>query len=346
MTLLAVLPRLRTRILKGLNATLTVEIIFIDDESEPSKAPENASRLVNRDKVDALVGTVHSGVALAMLKVAKDSNSLLVIPNAGADAATGPLCGPNIFRTSFSNWQPAYAMGVLTAEQGKKRAFCAAWKYAAGDESLNGFKEGFEKGGGKVEKTLSIPFPSVEFQAILTEIAAAKPDVVYIFFAGAAGAKFVKEYAASGLAKETKLVAPGFVTDGNLDAIGEAYPGLETTLHYADGLAIDVDKVFRKAYFDQYKVQPDVFAVQGYDTFRLLQEGFGATKGDTSARAEIIKAMESAVIDSPRGTFTLSRAHNPVQDIYLRKVEQGQNKFVSVAVRKLEDPARGCKMST
>src|SRR5581483_4973377 len=66
-----------------------IEYAVVDDESEPAKATENATKLVSRDKVDVLIGTVHSGVAAAMVKVAADNNTLLVIPNAGVGAATG-----------------------------------------------------------------------------------------------------------------------------------------------------------------------------------------------------------------------------------------------------------------
>src|SRR5438105_3855752 len=96
-----------------------VQYFTVDDESDPAKAPENASKLIKRDNVDVLVGTVHSGVALAMAKVARDTNTLLVIPNAGADELTGPLCAANIFRTSFSNSQLGMAMGKEMAEQKK-----------------------------------------------------------------------------------------------------------------------------------------------------------------------------------------------------------------------------------
>src|SRR5690606_291935 len=164
--------------------------------------------------VDVIVGTVHSGVAMAMAKAAKESGTLLIIPNAGADAVTGPMCAPNIFRSSFSNWQPAYAMGVVAAKEGKKTAITLTWKYAAGDESVAGFKEGFEKNGGKVVKQLTLPFPNVEFQALLTEIAAAKPDAVYSFMAGGGAVKLVKDYAAAGLNKSIPLYGPGFLTDG------------------------------------------------------------------------------------------------------------------------------------
>jgi branched-chain amino acid transport system substrate-binding protein len=87
-----------------------------------------------------------------------------------------------------------------------------------------------------------------------------------------------------------------------------------------------------------------VYAVQGYDAAQMLGAGLAAVKGDVSKRNDLIAAMEKAHIDSPRGSFTLSKAHNPVQDIYLRKVVGTENKVEGVAVKGLADPARGCKM--
>lgn len=320
-----------------------VEYVKVDDESDPSKAADNANKLVKRDNVDVMVGTVHSGVAMAMAKVAKDNNTLLIVPNAGADAITGPLCAPNIFRSSFSNWQTGYAMGKVAAERKIKTAATITWKYAAGDESVRGFKEGFEAGGGKVLKEMNLPFPGVEFQALLTEVSSIKPDAVYTFFAGGGAVKFVKDWAAAGLGNSVKLIGSGFLTDGTLEAQGDAAKGLLTTLHYADDLNNPKDKAFRLQYAKTYKLQPDVYAVQGYDAAQLLGAGMVAVKGDVKNRDGMVKAMESAKIDSPRGPFTLSKAHNPVQDFYLREVTGKVNKNIGIAVKGLADPARGCK---
>ncbi|MDK3022479.1 ABC transporter substrate-binding protein [Cupriavidus taiwanensis] len=321
-----------------------IEYFKVDDESDPAKAPENATKLVKRDQVDVVVGTVHSGVQMGIVKVAKENNTLLIIPNAGVDEATGPLCGPNIFRTSFSNWQPGYAMGQVLGERGLKKVVTLTWKYAAGEQSVKGFKEAFEAKGGKVVKELSLPFPNVEFQALITEVASLKPDAVFVFFAGGGAVKFVKDWAAAGLKDKIPLYGSGFLTDGTLDAQGNAAQGLETTLHYADGLTNARDKNFRLDYAKTYKLQPDVYAVQGYDAAQLLAAGATAVKGDMTRKAELYKAMGGARIDSPRGTFTLSRAHNPVQDFYLRKVDGRENKVSAVAVKALADPARGCKL--
>jgi branched-chain amino acid transport system substrate-binding protein len=321
-----------------------IEFVKIDDESDPSKATDNVNKLIKRDNVDVIVGPVHSGVAMAMARAAKESGTLLIVPNAGADAVTGPMCAPNIFRSSFSNWQSSFAAGNVIAQQGKKKAITITWKYAAGEEMVNAFKEGFEKSGGQVVKQLALPFPGVEFQALLTDIAAAKPDAVFAFFAGGGAVKFVKDYAAAGLNKSIPLYGPGFLTDGTLDAQGDSAQGMFTTLHYADALNTPRDNSFRLAYAKAYKLQPDVYAVQGYDAGQILAVGLDAVKGDVRKKAEFAAAVERATIDSPRGPFTLSKAHNPVQNIYLRKVDGKENKLVGVAVKALTDPARGCRM--
>ena len=332
--------------LGGKIAGREVEYFKVDDESEPSKATDNVNKLIKRDQVDVLIGTVHSGVAMAMAKAAKESGTLLIVPNAGADAVTGAMCASNIFRSSFSNWQPGYAMGEVMAKKGIKKVVTITWKYAAGDESVKGFKESFEKGGGTVLKELSLPFPNVEFQGLLTEIAATKPDAVFTFFAGGGAVKFVKDYAAAGLKGTIPLYGSGFLTDGNLEAEGAAADGLYTALHYADSLNTKRDNAFRLNYAKTFRMQPDVYAVQGYDAAQMLSIGLNATKGDATKSADISAALRKATIDSPRGPFTISAAHNPVQDFYLRQssAKEKENKVIGIASAKLADPGRGCKM--
>ena len=322
-----------------------IEWFKVDDESDPSKGVENASKLVQRDKVDVLIGTVHSGVQMGIHKVARESGVLTLIPNAGVHAATRALCAPNVFRTSFSNSQPTRALGKLMMDKGHKKVVWITWKYAAGEEAFEGFKESYTAAGGTIIKELGLPFPNVEFQALLTEIASLKPDAVACFFAGPSAAKFMKDYAAAGLKGKIPLYGSGFLTEGVLEAAGPAADGVTTTLHYSDSLDTPRNKKFRLEYAKAFKMQPDVYAVQGYDTGLLLIQGANAVKGDLAAKPALYKAMESAVIDSPRGKWTMSKAHNPVQDIYLRVVEKGENKVIGVAAKALADSGAGCKIS-
>ncbi|MBP5856633.1 ABC transporter substrate-binding protein [Marivibrio halodurans] len=322
-----------------------IELIKLDSEAAPPKATENTSKLINSEKVDFLVGPVHSGVAMAMAKIAREEGVMTIIPNAGADQITGPLCAPNIFRSSFSNWQPGYPMGRVLGAEGKKRVVLCYWNYGAGQQSAQGFKDGFAESGGEIIKEIGVPFPEVEFQSVLSEIASLKPDAVYTFFAGGGAVKFVKDWAAAGLKDSgIELTGSGFLTEGVTEAQGAAAEGLRTTLHYADTLDNDVNNVFRRNYKEMWGSEADVYAVQGYDAAEMIRVALEATDGDTGAKDDMIKAIENTVYDSPRGPFKLSAAHNPVQNFYLRKVVNGVNEVQSIAVEALSDPAKGCRL--
>jgi branched-chain amino acid transport system substrate-binding protein len=322
-----------------------IEWFKIDDESEPSKGVENANRLVQRDKVDVLIGTVHSGVQMGIQRVARESGVLNIIPNAGVHAATRAQCAPNVFRTSFTNSQPTLALGKPMMDKGLKRTAWITWKYAAGDEAFEGFKESYTKAGGTIVKELGLPFPQVEFQALLTEIASLKPDAVACFFAGGGAAKFIRDYAAAGLKDRIPLWGSGFLTEGVLDAAGPAADGIMTTMHYSDSLDTPRNRQFRAAYASKFKLQPDVYAVQGYDSGLLLAQGIAAAKGDIGNKQALYKSLESQTIDSPRGKWSMSKSHNPIQDIYLRRVENKENKVIGIAAKALADSGAGCRMA-
>ena len=141
------------------------------------------------------------------------------------------------------------------------------------------------------------------------------------------------------------LYGSGFLTEGVIEAAGPAAEGIITTMHYADSLDTPRNKQFRLDYAKAFRSQPDVYAVQGYDTGLLLIQGANAVKGDLTAKPALYKAMEGVTIDSPRGKWTMSKAHNPVQDIYLRRVENGENKVIGIAAKALSDSGAGCRMA-
>jgi len=320
-----------------------IQIVKLDDESKPENAPQNADRLVKRDQVDVLIGTVHSGVQMGIHKVVSESGTLTIVPNAGNGAVTRDLCAKNVFRSSFTNWQPAYGMGVAAAKKGYKKAVWVTWDYAAGSESGAGFKEAFEKGGGQVLPNLTLPFPQTNFQPLLAQLPGLGVDVVGSFFAGGGAVQFVKEYAAAGI--KIPLVGSGFLTEGVLAAQGAAAEGIETALHYGDGLDNPKNTAFRKAFADKAGRDADVYAVQGYDAAQLLSIGLEAVKGKIDDEANLYKALRAAKIDSPRGPISMSPAQNVTQNIYLRKAEGGLNKVVGIAAENLADPGTGCKLA-
>lgn len=321
-----------------------VEFVKIDSEAKPPKATELTTKLIAQENVDFLIGPVHSGVAMAMAKIAREEGTLTIVPNAGANQITGPLCAPNVFRSSFTNWQPGYPLGKILLDEGKKDVVLCYWNYGAGKQAAGGFKDGFVPKGGNVIKELEVPFPDVEFQAVLTEIASIGPDAVFTFFSGGGAVKFVRDWQAAGLKDSSVELVGSFITEGVTKAQGDAAEGIRSTLHYADTLDNPTNKAFRSAYRSAFDAEADVFAVQGYDAGRLVRIALEAVDGDTDAKDGMIAAMETAEFESPRGPFKLSKAHNPIQNIYLREVRNGVNEVVGIAHEGLADPAKGCKL--
>ena len=201
---------------------------------------------------------------MAMVKIAKEEGIPTIIPNAGADQISPGMCGENLFRSSFPNGQVGLATGEAMLKAGLKTAVTITWKYAAGEESVGGFKRAFTKGGGTVMKDITIPFPDVEFQSALAEAASLKPQAIYVFFSGGGALKFIKDYAAAKLNETIPLWGPGFLTDGVEQAAGAAGDGIKTVLHYAEGLDNPENKAFVKKFSDAYKIAPDVFAAVSY----------------------------------------------------------------------------------
>ena len=320
-----------------------VTFVSLDDESAPPKATELTNKLVFGETVDVLIGTVHSGVAAAMVKIAREAGVTTLVPNAGADAITRAMCAPNVFRTSFANGQIGAATAKAMLAAGVRQAMTCTWRYAAGEEMVGGFKETFEAGGGKVTKDIALPFPDVEFQSALAEIAAAKPQAVYSFFAGGGAAKFIKDYAAAGLSASVPLWGPGFLTDGVEQAVGAAGNGIRTVLHYADGLDNPENKAFAAAFKAAHGIDPDVYAVQGWDAMQVLDIGLKAVGGDTAKKADMHAAMAAAKFASPRGPFEFSASRNPKQNFYARELKDGKNRMTGVAAEMLADSGKGCR---
>ncbi|PHS01138.1 MAG: ABC transporter permease [Leeuwenhoekiella sp.] len=321
-----------------------VEYVTVDSEMNPGRSVTNAQKLISGEQVDVVVGPVHSGVAMGLLKVARRDGTPVILPNAALNAATRELCAPHIFRTSFSMWQNGYSTGQSAWDEGHKKVITLTWDYSAGKELMDAFGEAYTKAGGEVVGDLWVPFPNVEFQHHIAEIARVKPDAVYVYFAGGAATKFIKEYHASGLDDTIPLMGPGFLTD-SLEGIEEAAEGIKTTLFYTDTLANPYNKAFREAYKARFNEEADIYAVQGYDSGTLLVRSVEAVNGKVEDRKSWIEAMENVTFESsPRGPWSFSEAHNPVQDYYLLEVRNGKNEVLGLAVPSLADPATGCSM--
>ncbi|MBL8585521.1 MAG: ABC transporter substrate-binding protein [Bradyrhizobiaceae bacterium] len=294
-----------------------VELFVQDDELKPDVAVSKVRALVDRDKVDFVVGPIFSNILQAIVKPATDGGAILISPNAGTSNFAGKDCNPNLFVTSYQNDQMHEIMGKYAQDSGKKTAFIMAPNYQAGKDSLAGFKRYFK---GEVLDEVYVPLNQLDYSAELSKIAAAKPEAVFVFLPGGMGVNFVKQFRQAGLADKTTFLSTFTVDESTLPAQKDAAVGFYAGSNWAPNLDNPQNKAFVAAYEKEYGAVPATYAFQAYDTAMLIDSALKATKGDTQNKDALRAALLKADFKSLRGKFKFNTNHYPIQDFYLTKV--------------------------
>ena len=321
-----------------------IEIIKEDEENDPGVGLQKMRKMVEQDNVDLTTGIVSSAVLLAVRDYAHDNKVLLLVSNAGAEALSKDRKSPYIFRTSFTNAQPTAPMGEYVFKNVAKKVVTAAADYAAGRESMGGFSTAFKAAGGEIVAEVWPPFPNTDYGPFLEQIRGPRPEAVFCFFAGSDAVNFVRQFDDFGLKKDIKLLGSGFMLEQDtFPAQGNAALGGISGLHYATTLDNAENQKFSDEYQKRFNKPTDVYAVQGYDTARVIVETVNQAQGNTRDKDALVKVIEGISFNSPRGPFKMDpESHAPIQNIYAREVraQNGQPaNFVVATFPNIKDPA-------
>ncbi|GAC1656063.1 MAG: ABC transporter substrate-binding protein [Candidatus Dormibacteraceae bacterium] len=305
-----------------------ITLVPADEQVALADAVAATKKVVEQDSVDMVVGYVSSPNAAGNRDYLDGQKIPTLVANAGVNSLSRAAKSAFIYRTSFSNWQPSHPMGTYVAEKlGMKRIQLVYAKYGAGLESVASFKETFTASGGTiVGPDIATPFPNNGDQTPFVQgIKTDQIDGIYCFMSGTDAISFLKKANELGTLKKLKLVSGSgfFVEQDVLAAITDAAPaGAITGLHWALTLQNKENQDFISRYSKKYGGrQADVFAVQGYDTARVVVEALTAVKGKTDNKDAFLKAIAAVAFKSPRGDFKFDPAtNNVVQTIYVRKV--------------------------
>jgi branched-chain amino acid transport system substrate-binding protein len=310
-----------------------VELIVQDDELKPDVAVSKAQGLVERDKVDFVVGPIFSNILAAILKPVTDSGTILISPNAGTSSFAGKDCNPNLFVTSYQNDQIHEVEGKYAEDNGLKKVFLIAPNYQAGKDAMNGFKHSFK---GEVVDEVYVPLGQLDYSAELAKISAASPDAIFAFLPGGMGVNFVKQFRQAGLADKIKFLSAFTVDESTLPAQQDAAIGFFGGSNWAPNLDNPQNKAFVAAYEKEYGAVPATYAFQAYDTALLIDSALNQTKGDTSNKDALRAALLKADFKSLRGAFKFNTNHYPIQDFYhVKVVKRPDGKFETEIVEKV-----------
>jgi branched-chain amino acid transport system substrate-binding protein len=323
------------------------EVTVADDELKPDLAVSKVKALVERDKVDFVVGPIFSNILAAIMKPATEGGTILISPNAGTSNFAGKECNPNFFVTSYQNDQVFGVSGKFAQDAGIKKVFLMAPNYQAGKDALAGFKSFFK---GAIADEVYVPLNQLDFSAELAKIADAKPEAVYVFLPGGMGVNFVKQFRQAGLASSTTFLSAFTVDESTLPAQQDAALGFFGGANWAPNLDTPENKAFVTAYEKEFGAVPATYAFQAYDAALLIDSAVRQVRGNVGNKDALRAAMMKADFKSLRGGFKFNSNHYPIQDFYLVKVaKRADGKFETQIVKKVfenyADPhAKDCAM--
>jgi len=300
-----------------------VEVIYEDDTFKPDVGKLKTEKLVKRDRVDFVTGYIWSHVLLASYNAVVGEGPILISANAGPSQIAGKLCHKDFFSTSWQNDQTPMAMGEVMNQEGIDNVYLMAPNYAAGKNMMAGFKRTFK---GKIIGEDMTKFPSqLDFSAELAKIRAAKPDAVFVFYPGAFGAQFFKQYQQAGLKGEIPLYSVFTVDAISAPRLQDLAVGSLMTQMWSPDLDNAANRKFVNDFKQRHNRYPSFYAAQSYDAAMLINSAVTAVNGDLSNKDGLRAAMKAAKFDSVRGGFRFGNNQFPIQNFYLRKTVQNSD---------------------
>ncbi|MET4072294.1 branched-chain amino acid transport system substrate-binding protein [Bradyrhizobium sp. S3.2.6] len=310
-----------------------VEVVVVDDELKPDVAVTKVKGLLERDKVDFVVGPIFSNILQAIHRPVTESKTFLISPNAGPSTFAGKDCNPFFYVTSYQNDQVHEILGKVAQDRGYKRMYLMVPNYQAGKDSVAGFKLDYK---GEIVEESYMPLNTLDFQPELSKISAQKPDALFTFMPGGLGVNLVKQYKQAGLADSIPVLSAFTVDESTLPAQQDAAVGMFGGANWAPNLDNPQNKKFVAAYEAAYSGVPGTYAFQAYDAAMLIDSAVKSVKGDLSNKDAVAAALKKADFTSLRGSFKFNTNGYPIQDFYLTKVaKRPDGKFQTEIVQKV-----------
>src|SRR5881628_249438 len=322
-----------------------IQLLKEDEEAKPDVGQTKIRKLVERDKVDVLVGPVHSGVALAIRDYVHAQGIPLIVPVAFTRDLTAPAkASPWIFRVVETSDQGNFPMGAWVVKKTPYRKMVImASDFVAGRHSVEAFSAGFKAAGGEIVKEIYAPLNTPDFAPYMAQATAVRADAVYAWFAGADSIRFVKAYKEYGLTERLPLLAYNtLVDDVLLPMLGDAALGIISVGHYSTTLDTPENRAFVREHEARYNAWPTRYVELGYVSAQLIGSAVETLRGEVGDRAAFRDAIRGAAtkIQAPRGPIRFDRFQQVITDVYVMKVERQGNRLVNAIVDRIPNTSQ------
>jgi len=298
--------------------------------------------------VDILAGFVLTPNAMAAGDISAEAKKFMVVMNAATSIITTK--SPYMARTSLTIPQIDTTLGTWAYKSGIRKVYTMVSDFGPGHDGETSFIAGFKAAGGEIVGSVRMPVANPDFSAFVQRAKDLNPEAIFVWIPGGAQpAAFAKALSDRGLdPKKIKIMGQGEVTmdDNALKSMGDSALGIITVFHYGWEHDSAMNKKFVAAYNADYKRNPDVFSIGGWDGMHLIYEALKKTKGGTDGEA-LIAAAKGMKWESPRGPISIDPdTRDIIQTVYIRRVEKVGGNIQNVEfdkVANVKDPAKAKK---
>ena len=301
-----------------------LELIVEDDEGIPATGLTKARKLVERDQVHMMGGALLASTGYAIAPYIDSMKIPMVYPVVSGDDLTQRRRSKWIVRTGWTSSQPTHPFGEYAYQTLKLRRIATiALDYAFGWEAIGGFQRTFEEQGGRITQKLWVPLSVHDFGPYLAQVSR-DLDGVFALFLGRTALQFMRQYDEYGLKDRVRLIAMGTVTDEHvLPAMGDEAIGVITALHYSPAIDTPANRKFVAAYRARFKRVPSYYSESMYTGGKWMIAAINALHGNVEDRDVLVAAMRNAQpTDLPRGPVRLDEYGNPIENVYVRRVDR------------------------
>jgi len=302
-----------------------VEFVSADTGGNPAGAKTKAQQLVERDKVDLILGPLASFELYAISEYI-EQHKMPTLSLAAAQDLTQRKPNPYLLRASATSSQAMQPLGHYAATEMKlKRVVTVVEDFAFGYEQMGGFQEGFQADGGCIVKKLWTPIVTPDYTPYVAQISDC--DGVCEGFAGSNPLRFMKQYHNMGLTYPVVTGETGG-DDALLKSFGEEAVGLISASPYTLDLDTEPNNRFVNEMLQNYNVVPGFYAAGLYVNCQVADAGLQAVHGDASDRMKFMAALKAvSLTDTPRGPIKFDHLNNVIGNIYIRRLGKDGAKY-------------------